>query len=172
MYENIIAWSALGLLLLLCLPFVGLQRFMLNVYGGLLRLGMVALVVSAGYLWYYPQRVPADVAHLVHATPLMLNNLPDPGTPLFGICTVALISIVMLPLLAVIDICRSSVRRNAAVFHSERVAPQPQPQPQPQFQPAPVMAEVWTAPAPEPTPPSRFGRRAAADALGKAASTH
>ena len=105
MYVNIIAWAGLGLLFILCLPLPGVQRLLLAIYGLVLRLGMLALVVAAAYLWFFPTQLPTEVGDAVRNTPVLRSVLPEPGTAIFAICAVSLIGVVVLPLIAVIDIC-------------------------------------------------------------------
>jgi len=166
MYETIAAWAGLGLLFILCLPFAGVQRCLLVLYGLGLRLGMIALVLAAGYLWFRPAEIPTEVADTVRNISVLARILPEPGTPIFAICLVSLIAVVLLPLIAVIDICRRGVGTRERVVVSEIV----------RVQNAPAVYEERPAAVPpvavaiQPTP-SRFGRRAAANAMAQAGST-
>jgi hypothetical protein len=163
MYENILAWVGLALVFFLCLPVARVQRYLLGLYGLGLRLGMLALVGAAAYLWFWPTQLPPDVAEVVRKTPLLNSILPDPGTPAFAICAVSLIAVAVLPLVAVIDACRRVVGRREPVVLSG-AAP---------AQTVPAVLDDRSRPlpqAPAATPP-RFGRRAAADAMAEAGST-
>jgi hypothetical protein len=163
MSENIIAWAGLGLIFLLCLPCAVVQRSLLAIYGLGLRLGMLALIAAAGYLWFAPTQLPTEIADVVRSAPLLKNILPEPGTPIFTVSAVALIAIAVLPLIAVIDVCRRAVGRRATVAATEAV----------RVQEALHVSDGRPAPAPyaPSKPPLRFGRRAAANALAKAGST-
>lgn len=163
MYETIIAWVGLGLLFLLCLPIARLQRFLLAVYGLGLRLGMIALVVAAAYLWFRPAELPTEVANTVRNSSVLERILAEPGTAIFAICAVSLIAVALLPLIAVIDICRRGVGTHERVVVSETV----------RVQTAPAVYEERLAPVAIPVnpAPSRFGRRAAANAMAQAGST-
>jgi len=166
MYETIVAWAGLGLLFLLCLPFARVQRTLLVVYGLGLRLGMIALVLAAAYLWFRPAEIPSEVTDTVRNISVLERILPEPGTPIFAICLVSLIAVVVLPLIAVIDICRRGVGTRERVVVSETV----------RVQNAPAVFEERSTPvapvavAINPAP-SRFGRRAAANAIAQAGST-
>jgi hypothetical protein len=158
MYTNIIAWTGLAMLLVLCLPVASLQKLLLTVYGWTLRLALVALIVGAGYLWFRPAQAPVEVTESLQHFPWAKSWLPEPGTPVFGICAVGLISIVLLPLLAVFDLCRRSVIRR--VEHVTTIVDQPAPAPRNASLPP-------AAPQPINQAPRRFGRRAAADAMAQ-----
>jgi len=166
MYETIIAWAGLGLLFLLCLPFARVQRTLLVVYGLGLRLGMIALVLAAAYLWFRPAEIPSEVTDTVRNISALERILPEPGTPIFAICAVSLIAVALLPLIAVIDICRRAVGRTEKIVVTETV----------RVQNAPAVFEERSTPvapvavAINPAP-SRFGRRAAANAIAQAGST-
>lgn len=164
MYMNIIAWTGLAMLLILCLPIAGLQRLLLAVYGWTIRLTMLALIAGAAYLWFRPEQVPIEVTNALGYFPWARPVLPQPGTQVFGICAVGLVATVLLPLLAVFDLCRRSVVRR--VEHVNRIVDQPAP-------PAP-RTDSLPPPAPQATSkvPSRFGRRAAAEAMAQAGSTN
>lgn len=163
MYMSIIAWAGLAMLLILFLPITVLQKLLLGVYGWTLRLTMLALIAGAAYLWFRPAQVPIEVSNALGYFPWARSVLPQPGTPAFGIGAVGLVSLVALPLLAMIDLCRRSVVRR--IEHVTRIVDEAAP-------PAPRIESV-PPPAPQATSkvPSRFGRRAAADAMAQAGST-
>ena len=164
MNETIIAWAALGLLFILCLPLARVQRFLLTLYGVSLRLVMLALICGAAYLLVRPDRLPAQIADTVNNTYLLRNILPVPGSTFFVVCGVAWIAAVVLPLLAMIDAGSrpAVIRREVAAAQPVRVVTAP-----------PVISNVQPPPAPQPQvpPPSRFGRRDAATVLAHAGST-
>jgi hypothetical protein len=163
MYENIIALAGIGLLFILCLPLPGVQRVFLAIYGLALRLGMLALVAAAAYLWFVPSQLPTVVADAVRNTPLLKSILPEPGTAIFTICAVSLIAVAVLPMIAVIDISRRAVGRRENLVVSEPV----------RVDATRVISRDLPAPAPyaQDLTPSRFGRRAAANAFASVGST-
>jgi hypothetical protein len=104
--EQVIAWVGLALLLVLCLPFAGMQKLILEVSAWALRLALLALLGAAAYLWFRPQDLPVQVTDLLEAFPEVGRILPRPGTPSFGICAAAPIVAALLPLLAILDVSR------------------------------------------------------------------
>jgi hypothetical protein len=160
MYEQVIAWAGLALLLVLCLPFAGVQKLVLEVYAWALRLALLALLGTAAYLWFRPEHLPVEVTDTLNNFPHLGALLPEPGTQIFGISVAALVVAVLLPLLAVLDVSRQLAgwrlrRLRALSARPEAEAPLP---------PA-------TAPQRGPSPaPRRIDRRAAADAMAEAGS--
>jgi hypothetical protein len=160
MYEHVIAWIGLALLLLLCLPFPVIQKLVLRIYGWALRLVLLALLGAAAYLWFRPEQLPVEVTDTLSNFPLVMALLPEPGTQLFGISAAAVVVVILLPLLAVLDVCgklagvRPEQRRDLGVGPGA-AEPLP-PAPAPQREPVPA--------------PRRIGRRGAADAMAEAAS--
>src|SRR6266480_4124630 len=106
LYEQVIAWVGLALLLVLCLPFTRIQKLVLNVYAWALRLALLALLGAAAYLWFRPGDLPVEVTDTLNGLPRLKAILPDPGRQHFGVCAAALLVIVLLPLLALLDIGR------------------------------------------------------------------
>jgi hypothetical protein len=107
LYAQIIAWVGLALLLLVCLPFARIQKVVLTVCAGALRLALLAVVGSAAYLWFRPEDLPAEVAStLDNVGPLLGPLMPTAGTPHFGVCIAGLIVLLFLPLLLVLDVGR------------------------------------------------------------------
>jgi hypothetical protein len=159
MYEQVIAWIGLALLLLLCLPIPAIQKLVLRIYGFALRLVLLLLLGAAGYLWFRPDQLPVEVTDTLGNFPQVMALLPEPGTPLFGISAAAVVTAVLLPLLVVLDVCgkRADVRPGQQrVLGVEPVA------------------EEWLEPAPAPqrepvSLPRRIGRRGAADTMAEAA---
>jgi hypothetical protein len=153
--EQASAWGGLVVLLLLCLPFASVQKLVLEVYAWALRLALLALIGAAGYLWFRPNELPAEVVDTLQTVPRLRAILPEPGTQHFGICAAALLVIVLLPLLAVLDVSRKlagrRLRRLRALAATPKIVPTP--------------------PAVESKPSSavrRTDRQAAADTLAKA----
>jgi hypothetical protein len=106
LYEQAIPWIGLALLLVLCLPFVGIQKLVLEVYGWGLRLALLALLFTATYLWFHPEQLPVEVTDTLNNVPLLKALLPESGSPFFGICVAAAVVALLLPVLAVLDVCR------------------------------------------------------------------
>jgi hypothetical protein len=150
MAEQIIPWFGLSLLAVLCLPLPAVRRLVLGLTAVALRLGLIAVLGGAAYLWFRPTELPAAVLDVVSACPRLLTILPDLLTPNFGIALAAVLVGTVLPVLAIVDACRAPERV------VERVEPRP----------AAAVVEVPVAAAPVRTPPARpAGRAAAADAI-------
>src|SRR6476620_7126869 len=86
MYEPILPWFGLALLLFLCLPIPLVQKLVLEVSTWALRLGMIALLAGGVYLWFRPGDLPAEVSDTLNNFPGLLALLPARGTPAFGLC--------------------------------------------------------------------------------------
>jgi hypothetical protein len=166
-YLSVVAWAGLALLLLLCLPFAGISKFVLEVSALALRLGLLALIAGAAYLWFRPAEVPAQVPDTLNSFPRLREYLPDPASQYFGVCVAALIVIAMLPMLAVLDVTRRLAGRRlhrlrTLAVQSAVVAP-PAAEPAAAVQPA-----VEAPPAGEPAPVvRRVDRRGAAKTLAE-----
>src|SRR5262249_20437341 len=91
LYEQVIAWVGLALLLVLCLPFARIQKLVLEVYAWALRLALLALLGAAAYLWFRPGDLPVEVTDALNDFPLLQAILPEPGTQPFGVCAAALL---------------------------------------------------------------------------------
>jgi hypothetical protein len=159
MYEQVIAGVGLVLLLVLCLPFAAIQKLVLEVYGWVLRLALLALLGAAAYLWFRPEQLPVEATDTLNNFPRLRAFLPEPGTPNFGISVAALVVAVFLPLLAVLDVCRKLAGGRLSrlrVLAAGPVAEAPPPAPAPQQGPSPA--------------PRRIDRWAATDTLVEAAS--
>src|SRR5205823_2701760 len=160
MYEQVIAWVGLALLLVLCLPFAGIQKLVLEVYAWALRLALLALLGAAAYLWFRPGDLPVQVTDTLNTFPRLGGILPEPGTPHFGICATSLIVVTLLPLLATLDVSRKlagwRLRRLRALATEPKALEEPPAPPAPQPTPAPVVRRV--------------DRRAAAATLAEAGS--
>src|SRR5579859_3940045 len=105
-YLSVIVWVGLALLLVLCLPLAGVQKFVLEVYAGILRLALLVVLGVAAYLWFRPGELPAAATGALDELPRLRAILPEPGTQHFGVCAAALIVILFLPLLALLDVSR------------------------------------------------------------------
>jgi hypothetical protein len=160
MYEQVIAWVGLVLLLVLCLPFAGFQKLVLEVYGWVLRLAMLALLGTGAYLWFRPDQLPGEVTDTLSNFPWLRALLPEPGTQHFGISAAALVVVVLLPLLAVLDVCRKLAGRRLLRLRVLAAGPGAE-------APPPLGPASQRGPSPA---PRRIDRRAAADTMAEAAS--
>src|SRR5262249_23767233 len=104
--EQVIVWVGLALLLVLCLPLARIQKLVLEVYAWAVRLALLGLLGAAAYLWFRPGDLPVEVMDTLDNFPGLQAILPEPGTQHFGVCTAALLVIVLLPLLAILDVSR------------------------------------------------------------------
>jgi hypothetical protein len=160
MYEQVIAWVGLALLLVLCLPFAGVAKLVLEVYACALRVALLALLGTAAYLWFRPGDLPVEVTDTLNSSPRLRALLPEPGTQTFGISVAALVAAVFLPLLAVLDVSRRLAGRRLRRLCALSARPGGE-------------ATLPPAPAPQrgPSPaPRLIDRRAAADAMAEAGS--
>jgi hypothetical protein len=149
LYDQVIAWVGLALLLLLCLPFARIQKVVLELCAWLLRLALLAVLGGAAYLWFRPADLPVEAADLLGNVPPPLQPfLPVPGTQHFGVCIAGLIVLLLLPLLALLDVGR-------------RMAGRPP-------QPVPPPAEEPKVVGTTPVVVRRTDRRAAAATLAEA----
>jgi hypothetical protein len=159
LYGQVIAWAGLALLLMLCLPFAGIQKLVLEVYAWALRLALLALLGAAAYLWFRPGDLPVEVTDTLNGFPRLRAILPEPGTQHFGVCAASLSVTVLLPLLAMLDVSRKlagwRLRRLRALAAEPKVVEAPAP-PASRLGPAPVVRRV--------------DRRAAAEALAEVGS--
>ena len=155
--EQVIAWVGLALLLVLCLPFAGIEKLVLEVYAWALRLALLALLGAAAYLWFRPGGLPVEVTDTLNSFPRLKAILPEPGTRHFGVCAASPLVIVILPLLAILDVSRKlagwRLRRLRALAAEPNVVASP---PASELRSVPVVRRV--------------DRRAAADTLAEAGS--
>ena len=160
LYDQVIAWVGLALLLVLCLPFTRIEKLLLEVSAWALRLALLSLLGAAAYLWFRPQDLPVAVTDALGAFPFLVSVLPAPGTQHFGICAAALLVVPLLPLLAILDVTRQLAGgrlRRLRALAAEADAPEG----------APAPPEVAPTPAPA---VRRVDRRSAAAALADAGS--
>jgi hypothetical protein len=73
LYEQIIAWVGLALLLLLCLPFAKLQKLVLEVAAWALRLVLLGILGAAAYLWFCPRNLPVEVVDTLNHFPRLMD---------------------------------------------------------------------------------------------------
>jgi hypothetical protein len=136
----VVAWAGLALLLVLCLPFATISKFVLEVSALVLRVGLLALIAGAAYLWFRPAELPAQVPDTLNSFPRLREYLPDPASPYFGVCAAALIVLAMLPMLAVLDVTRRLAGRRLRRLRT--LAVQPAVGTPPAVEPAPVVRRV------------------------------
>jgi hypothetical protein len=171
MFLEILAGVGLVLLLILCLPFAAIQKLVLEVYAFALRLALLALLGAGAFLWFFPDRLPAEVTETLASFPPLGRLLPEPGTPPFGACAAGLVVVLLLPFLAVLDVTRKLAGRRLARLRAltlgrvVEVPPPPPAVPTVEVPPPPpvVQQEVIAA-------PRRTDRRTAADTLAAAGS--
>jgi hypothetical protein len=156
LYDQVIAWVGLALLLILCLPFARIGKVVLEVYALVLRLALLAVVAAGAYLWFWPDDLPAQVTDVLSTFPFLGNILPEPGTQHFGVCAASLVVFTLLPLLAVLDVSRKLAGRKLGRLRA--LARQVK------------TLEESPAPPAAPTPVRRVDRRAAAATLAEAGS--
>ena len=109
--SDILPWVGLGVLLLLCLPILTVQRVVLDVSTWALRLALVALLAAGAYLWFRPGDMPDRVSAVLADFPGLLSLLPERGSPAFALCLACWIVTGLVPLLAAFEL----TRRRAAV---------------------------------------------------------
>jgi hypothetical protein len=153
-------WGAWALILVLCLPFSGTRKLLLELTGWVLRLAILTALAGGALLWFRPDLVPAEVVRVVDAFPLLRENLPPAGSPGYGLYAAVIVTAALLPLLAVFDVTRKLAGRR--LRRLRRLADEA---------PAPVVTTVRPEPAvavPVVSPPPaarRVDRRSAADAM-------
>ncbi len=112
MYEQVVTWAGLSLLLVLCLPWGAVHKLVLELSAWLLRLTLLALICGAAYLTYFPAEMPGEVIDTLNAYPRLRSLLPDPAAPYFAACLVAPVVVALLPLLAALDVTRKLAGRH------------------------------------------------------------
>jgi hypothetical protein len=108
MYD-VLPWVGLGILLLLCLPILPVQRVVLALSSWALRVALVALLAGGAYLWFRPGEMPAQVSAVLNDFPGLLALLPDRGSPAFALCLACWIVTALVPILAALDVARRRV---------------------------------------------------------------
>jgi hypothetical protein len=174
MYEQILPWVGLGVLLLLCLPIPSVQKVVLEVSAWVLRLCMIALLLAGVYLWFRPNDLPAQVSGVLSDFPRLLALLPAQGSQVFALCLACWIVVAFVPVLAMLDVTRALA--GARLYRLRTLAATPV---------VPVVATSPTAPPVEAVLPTAdevvepgvpimrpVQRRTAADAMASAAPRH
>jgi hypothetical protein len=108
MYD-ILPWVGLGVLLVLCLPILAVQKLVLVASSWVLRIALVGLLVAGAYLWFRPVDMPAQVSAVLSDFPGLLALLPDRGSPAFALCLACWIVTMLVPILAALDVARRRV---------------------------------------------------------------
>jgi hypothetical protein len=166
MYENVLAWIGVSFLLLLCLPFSGTRKLVLEVSSWALRLALLALLVGGAVLWFRSDLLPAEGVEALDAFPVVRDILPSAGSQTFGLAAAALVAVVFLPLLAILDVTRKlagrPLRRLRRMADAAATDPIPSAAECSVKEPGPV---AQSAPAPR-----RPDRRAAADTMAEIGS--
>ena len=108
MYD-ILPWVGLGILLLLCLPILPVQRVVLAVSSWALRLALIGILAGGAYLWFRPGEMPAQVSAVLNDLPGLLALLPDRGSPAFALCLACWIVTALVPILAALEVTRRRV---------------------------------------------------------------
>jgi hypothetical protein len=123
MYEQILPWVGLVVLLILCLPVWPVRKLVLEVSTWALRLGMIALLAAGAYLWFRPGDLPAEVSAALSDFPRLLSWLPDRTAPPFGLCLACIVVAALVPLLAVLDVSRKLAGRRLGQLRSLAATP-------------------------------------------------
>jgi hypothetical protein len=108
MYD-ILPWVGLGVLLVLCLPILAVQKLVLVASSWVLRIALVGLLVAGAYLWFRPVDMPAQVSAVLSDFPGLLALLPDRGSPAFALCLACWIVTMLVPILVALDVARRRV---------------------------------------------------------------
>lgn len=111
MYEQVILWVGFAFLVLLCLPIAAFQKAVLELTALALRLTMLGLLAGGAYLWFRPGHLPAEVSTALNNFPGLLSLLPERGSPAFALCLACWIVAALVPLLAILDVCRKLAGR-------------------------------------------------------------
>jgi hypothetical protein len=98
----------LALLLVLCLPVVGIQKLVPELSSFILRLAVLALLGAAAYSWFRSEQVPVQVTDFLDNFPGLKALLPEAGTPYFGLSAAVPLIVLLLPVLAILDVSRKS----------------------------------------------------------------
>src|SRR5258707_1893573 len=106
MNEHILTWGGAAVLLLLCLPFSATRKLILELCTWTLRPALVALLAGGAFLWFRPEMLPAECIEVLDSFPRVRDILPSPADQTFGLRAAGLITVVFLPLLAMLDVTR------------------------------------------------------------------
>jgi hypothetical protein len=167
---GVLLWVGFAVLLLLCLPFAGTRKLVLEVSAFVVRVALIALLIGGAVLWFRPDLLPSQVLTVLNREPLLRDILPSPEAQTFGLAAAALVAAVLLPILAMLDVTRrlagERMCRLIEMTDPPQIAPNPLPGAQP-LEPPSVMTRTGEVAAPRQHRPDR---RAAADTLAEASS--
>src|SRR5262245_1882796 len=130
MYD-ILAWVGFAVLLLLCLPFAGTRKLVLDLSAWIVRLSLICLLVGGAVLWFRPDLLPQQVIGILDREPILRDILPSPEARTFGLAAAAMASAVLIPLLAMLDVTRRLAGERLLRLRELTDAPQLEPAPQP-----------------------------------------
>jgi hypothetical protein len=114
MYD-FLPWLGLGILLVLCLPVLPIQRVVVVVSSWVLRLALVGLLAAGAYLWFRPEELPGSVSAILADFPGLLALLPERGSPAFALCLACWIAAAFVPILAALDVARRGIEFGESV---------------------------------------------------------
>src|SRR5437763_4864347 len=83
--NDILLWGGFAIALLLCLPFAGTRKLVLEVTAWAVRLTLLALLAGGAFLWFRPAVLPGVVVQTVDAIPDELAILPSTDARTFGL---------------------------------------------------------------------------------------
>ncbi len=119
MVEHILIWAAAGFLLLLCLPFSGTRKLILELCTWTLRVSLIALLAAGAVLWFRPELLPVECVAVLDSFPAVRDMLPSTESQTFGLTAAVILTAVFLPLLTMLDVTRklagSRLRRIRAI---------------------------------------------------------
>jgi hypothetical protein len=104
--NDILLWAGVAIALLLCLPFAGTRKLVLELTALAVRLSLIALLVGGAVVWFRPELLPDQVVQTVNAIPEARAILPSPEARTYGLATACLAAAILLPCLAMLDVTR------------------------------------------------------------------
>jgi hypothetical protein len=152
MAEQILIWTCFAVVLLLCLPFRGARKLILEASGLILRIALLAVLAGGALLWFRPDLLPGQVVTTLFTIHGVRDLLPAPESPMFGVAAATLLAAVFLPLLAILDVTRRLAWRTTPLLVVEPT-------------PAPAPAAVVGRSTIPLTGPRKSDRRAAAEKM-------
>ena len=106
MPEQILICAAFVVVLFLSVPCSGCRKLILELSTWLLRLTVFGLLAGGAVLWFRPDLLPVEVVEVVQDSRLLRDMLPETGSQFFGLAAAALLTAILLPLLAAFDVTR------------------------------------------------------------------
>lgn len=160
---SIFAWASLVVLFLLCLLGAWIRKLILEIAALIVRLGLLALLVLGGILWFRPDWLPPEVASTIQSAPQLAQILPEPSSQLFGPVVCSVVVALLLPCLAVLDVTRKLAGNRLNRLRALSAAPV--------VEQTPATAGASQTDAPEAqAKPKRVDRRSAAESMAAAGS--